>query len=248
MLVCKLGGILVLKLSSLTKNYDGKKLAVDNINLTVNHGEIFGFIGPNGAGKTTTIKMITGMLLPTSGQVTIDNEDINKNPVQAKTKFTFVPDHPEIFDAISGFDYLNFIGDIYGIPQDVRKKRIEKYTKTFEIYDSLGKAISSFSHGMKQKLLISGALLPNPKLFILDEPLVGLDPRSAKILKDIMREHCQAGGTVFFSSHVLEVVENLCDRIAIIKDGKIIALGTIDQIKDQDESLEEMFLELTENE
>jgi ABC-2 type transport system ATP-binding protein len=238
----------VLKLSNLTKNYDGKKLAVDSIDLTVNHGEIFGFIGPNGAGKTTTIKMITGMLLPTSGQVLIDNVDICKDPVKAKNKFTFVPDHPEIFDSISGFDYLNFIGDIYGIDQDIRQQRIEKYTKTFEIYDSLGKAVSSYSHGMKQKLLISGALLPNPKLFILDEPLVGLDPRSARILKDIMREHCQTGGTVFFSSHVLEVVENLCDRIAIIKDGKIIALGTIDQIKDQDESLEEMFLELTENE
>ncbi|WP_243259140.1 ABC transporter ATP-binding protein [Clostridium sp. 'deep sea'] len=238
----------MLKLSSLTKNYDGKKLAVDSIDLSVNHGEIFGFIGPNGAGKTTTIKMITGMLLPTSGQVLIDNVDISKEPVKAKNKFTFVPDHPEIFDSISGFDYLNFIGDIYGINQDIRQQRIEKYAKTFEIYDSLGKAVSSYSHGMKQKLLISGALLPNPKLFILDEPLVGLDPRSARILKDIMREHCQTGGTVFFSSHVLEVVENLCDRIAIIKDGKIIALGTIDQIKDQDESLEEMFLELTENE
>ena len=238
----------MLKLSNLTKNYDGKKLAVDSIDLTVNHGEIFGFIGPNGAGKTTTIKMITGMLLPTSGQVLIDNVDISKEPVVAKNKFTFVPDHPEIFDSISGFDYLNFIGDIYGINQDIRQQRIEKYTKTFEIYDSLGKAVSSYSHGMKQKLLISGALLPNPKLFILDEPLVGLDPRSARILKDIMREHCQMGGTVFFSSHVLEVVENLCDRIAIIKDGKIIALGTIDQIKDQDESLEEIFLELTENE
>jgi ABC-2 type transport system ATP-binding protein len=238
----------VLKLSNLTKNYDGKKLAVNKIDLTVKHGEIFGFIGPNGAGKTTTIKMITGMLLPTSGQVLIDNVDISKNAVEAKSKFTFVPDHPEIFDAISGFDYLNFIGDIYGIPKDTRKQRIEKFTKAFEIYDSLGKSVSSYSHGMKQKLLISGALLPNPKLFILDEPLVGLDPRSARILKDIMRDHCRAGGTVFFSSHVLEVVENLCDRIAIIKNGEIIALGTIDEIKDQDVSLEEMFLELTENE
>lgn len=239
---------MMLQLVDLSKNYDGKKLAVDQVNLTVNEGEIFGFIGPNGAGKTTTIKMVTGMLLPTTGKVQIDKIDVCKQPVQAKRRFTFVPDHPEIFDAISGFDYLNFIGDIYQVPKDVRKERIEQYTVPFGIFDDLGKSVGSFSHGMKQKLLISGALLPQPKLFILDEPLVGLDPRSARMLKDIMREHCSQGGTVFFSSHVLEVVENLCDRIAIIKDGSLIAVGTVEEIKAQAGSLEEIFLEMTEDE
>ena len=238
----------MLRLVDLTKNYDGKKLAVDGINLNVSPGEIFGFIGPNGAGKTTTIKMITGMLLPTSGKVFVDNVDVRNRPVEAKKRFAFVPDHAEIFDSISGFDYLNFIGDIYNVSKNLRQKRIEQFTVPFGIYEDLGKAISSFSHGMKQKLMISGALLTKPKLFILDEPLVGLDPKSAKMLKDIMKEHCAAGGTVFFSSHVLEVVENLCDRIAIIQDGRIIAMGTVADIKAQGGSLEDIFLELTENE
>lgn len=238
----------MLRLVDLTKNYDGKKLAVDGINLDVSSGEIFGFIGPNGAGKTTTIKMITGMLLPTSGKVFVDNVDVRNRPVEAKKRFAFVPGHAEIFDSISGFDYLNFIGDIYNVSKNLRQKRIEQFTVPFGIYEDLGKAISSFSHGMKQKLMISGALLSKPKLFILDEPLVGLDPKSAKMLKDIMKEHCAAGGTVFFSSHVLEVVENLCDRIAIIQDGRIIAMGTVADIKAQGGSLEDIFLELTENE
>jgi len=238
----------LLKLMNLTKNYDGKKLAVDGIDLQVEPGEIFGFIGPNGAGKTTTINMITGLLFPTDGQVLINNVDVQQDPVAAKKQFTFVPDHPEIFDAISGFDYLNFIGDIYGVPAELRKIKIEKFTKPFGIYENLGQAINSYSHGMKQKLLISGALLPDPQLFILDEPLAGLDPRSARMLKDLMKEHCAKGGTVFFSSHVLEVVEDLCDRIAIIKNGKIIALGTVDEIRAKSASLEDIFLELTEDE
>ncbi len=238
----------MLKLMNLTKNYDGKKLAVDGIDLQVEPGEIFGFIGPNGAGKTTTINMITGLLFPTDGQVLINNVDVQQDPVAAKKQFTFVPDHPEIFDAISGFDYLNFIGDIYGVPAELRKIKIEKFTKPFGIYENLGQAINSYSHGMKQKLLISGALLPDPQLFILDEPLAGLDPRSARMLKDLMKEHCAKGGTVFFSSHVLEVVEDLCDRIAIIKNGKIIALGTVDEIRAKSASLEDIFLELTEDE
>ena len=238
----------MLKLMNLTKNYDGKKLAVDGIDLQVDPGEIFGFIGPNGAGKTTTINMITGLLFPTDGQVLINNVDVQQDPVAAKKQFTFVPDHPEIFDAISGFDYLNFIGDIYGVPAELRKIKIEKFTKPFGIYENLGQAINSYSHGMKQKLLISGALLPDPQLFILDEPLAGLDPRSARMLKDLMKEHCAKGGTVFFSSHVLEVVEDLCDRIAIIKNGKIIALGTVDEIRAKSASLEDIFLELTEDE
>jgi ABC-2 type transport system ATP-binding protein len=238
----------MLKLSSVKKVYDNKTLAVDSIDLHVKPGEIFGFIGPNGAGKTTTIKMITGMLRPTEGSISIDGVDVSSNPIEAKKKFTFVPDRPEIFDSITGYDYLNFIGDIYKVPMDNRKERFEKFTIPFDINDDLGKPINSFSHGMRQKLLISGALLPNPKLFILDEPLTGLDPKSARLLKDIMREHCNEGGTVFFSSHVLEVVENLCDRIAIINKGKIISIGTVEEIKAKGESLEEIFLEMTKDE
>ncbi len=238
----------MLDISNLTKIYDGNVLAVDQIDLNVEAGEIFGFIGPNGAGKTTTIKMMTGMLNPNSGSVKMDGLDIQKNPIEAKSKFTFVPDRPEIFDAITGYDYLNFIGDIYRVPVGERKERFEKFTIPFEINKDLGKPINTFSHGMRQKLLISGALLPNPKLFILDEPLTGLDPKSSRLLKDIMREHCNQGGTVFFSSHVLEVVENLCDRIAIINRGKIIAIGTVSQIKAQGDSLEDIFLEMTKDE
>ncbi len=238
----------MLKLSNLTKVYDEKVLAVDDIDLRVESGEIFGFIGPNGAGKTTTIKMITGMLNPNSGKIEIDGIDIQHEPIEAKRKFTYVPDRPEIFDAITGYDYLNFIGDIYKVPAAERQPRFEKFTIPFEINKDLGKPINTFSHGMRQKLLISGALLPNPKLFILDEPLTGLDPKSARLLKDIMREHCSNGGTVFFSSHVLEVVENLCDRIAIINKGRIISIGTVGEIRAHGTSLEEIFLEMTRDE
>lgn len=239
----------MLVLKNVTKVYDGVKKAVDNLSLEIKQGEIFGFLGPNGAGKTTTIQMITGILAPTKGQITINKHDIVKKPIAAKMNFTYVPDHPEIFNSIKGIDYLNFIADIYGVSIEERKQQIEKYTKSFEIYQALTQPINSYSHGMQQKLLISGALLPNPKLFILDEPLGGLDPHSAKMLKDMMREHCKNGGTVFFSSHVLEVVENLCDRVAIINKGKLIACDTLKNIKqNSDSTLEEIFLELTKHE
>ncbi|MGM0411185.1 MAG: ABC transporter ATP-binding protein [Bacillota bacterium] len=239
----------MLKLDSVTKIYDGETKAVDNLNLEVKKGEIFGFLGPNGAGKTTTIKMITGILEATAGKITIGGHDIEKDTIEAKKTFSYVPDHPEIFDSIRGIDYLNFIADIYDVSEKKREEKINKFTKNFEIYNDLTKAINSYSHGMKQKLLISGALLVDPELFILDEPLGGLDPRSARILKDLMREHCANGGTVFFSSHVLEVVENICDRIGIINKGELIAYGDLEEIKEnKDRSLEELFLELTENE
>lgn len=239
----------MLELKEVTKSYDGKKNAVDNLSLKVEKGEIFGFLGPNGAGKTTTIRMITGILAPTSGDIWVNGYHISNQPIEAKKNFTYVPDHPEIFDAIKGIDYLNFIADMYEIEVPVRKERIEKYTREFEIYDVLTDPINSYSHGMKQKLIISGALLPDPALFILDEPMVGLDPRSARILKNIMREHCDNGGTVFFSSHVLEVVENLCDRVAIINRGRLIACDTLKKIKQHtDNTLEDIFLELTEDE
>lgn len=239
----------MLSIKKVTKSYDGKRNAIEELSLNINQGEIFGFLGPNGAGKTTTIRMITGILEPTEGEILVNGFDITKNPIEAKKSFTYVPDHPEIFKSIKGIDYLNFIGDMYEVPVSERKQRIEKFTKDFEIYDALTKPINSYSHGMMQKLLISGALLPKPKLFILDEPLGGLDPRSAKILKSMMNEHCENGGTVFFSSHVLEVVENLCDRVAIINNGKLIACDTLENLKNtSNNTLEDIFLELTDNE
>ncbi|MCR1898526.1 ABC transporter ATP-binding protein [Irregularibacter muris] len=239
----------MLSLKNVSKSYDNKKNAVDSLNLEVKKGEIMGFIGPNGAGKTTAIKMITGILSPSEGEITINGVDIDKSPLRAKINFTYVPDHPAIFDAIKGIDYLNFIADMYDVAVEQRRERIERFTKAFQIDHALGQPINSFSHGMKQKLLVSGALIPDPKLFILDEPLVGLDPQSAKILKDVMKEHCNNGGTVFFSSHVLEVVENLCDRVAIINKGKLIACDTPENIKkNTNATLEQIFLEMTKDE
>lgn len=238
----------MLVLKNVTKSYDGEKKAVDGLSLKVKAGEIFGFIGPNGAGKTTTIKMITGILGPTSGKIMINGIDIEESPVEAKLNFTYVPDHPEIFSSIRGIDYLNFIADMYEVPVAKRQVRVEKYAKTFTLNDELDQLINTYSHGMKQKLLICGALLPNPRLFILDEPLVGLDPLGARKLKDIMREHCRQGGTVFFSSHHLEVVENICDRVAVINKGRLVACDRLETIKEESgHNLEQIFLELTKN-
>ena len=245
----KKGGEKMLELNNVVKVYEGNTKAVDDLSLSIKKGEIFGFLGPNGAGKTTTLRMITGILASTGGQITINGCDISQEPIKAKNNFTYVPDHPEIFNSIRGIDYLNFIADMYEVSVKERKNRIEKYTRDFEIYDDLTQMVSSYSHGMKQKLLISGALLPNPELFVLDEPLGGLDPKSSRILKNMMREHCDNGGTVFFSSHLLEIVENLCDRVGIIKEGELIACDTLENIKkNKDETLEDIFLELTEHE
>ncbi len=239
----------MLNIKNVTKVYSQGKKAVDELVLDIGEGEIFGFIGPNGAGKTTTLKMITGIIAPTSGEIHIDGHSIKTDAVAAKKGFTFVPDHPEVYDAIKGIDYLNFIADMYEVSKSDRKERIKRYTKLFQIDDALTQTINAYSHGMRQKLMICGALLPKPKLFILDEPHVGLDPHSAKVLKDLMKEHCEAGGTVLFSSHVLEVVENLCDRVAIIHKGKLIACGSLEEIKqDRTVSLEEIFLEMTKDE
>ena len=242
----------MLKLKNLSKTYSkGQVKAVDNVNLEVKPGEIFGFLGPNGAGKTTTIKMIVGLLKPDEGNVFIDDIDVWENPLEAKKKISYVPDTPEVYDKLKGIEYLNFIADVYGIPKDVRQERIEKYLDIFELKAAVGNIIGSYSHGMKQKLVLISALIHDPELFILDEPMVGLDPRSSFNLKEIMRERCKEGKTVFFSTHVLEVAEKLCDRIAIINKGKIIALGTMDELRSAAEdkgSLEKIFLELTENE
>lgn len=239
----------MLQVKGVTKVYSNDKKAVDHLDLEIRKGEIFGFIGPNGAGKTTTLKMITGIISPSEGDLLVDGHSIRTDAVAAKKGFTFVPDHPEIYDAVKGIDYLNFIADMYEVSKADRQARVEKFTKMFQINDALTQPVNSYSHGMRQKLMICGALLPNPKLFILDEPHVGLDPHSAKVLKDLMKEHCAEGGTVLFSSHVLEVVENLCDRVAIIHKGKLIALGTPEEIKkDTTATLEDIFLEMTKDE
>lgn len=242
----------MLKLKNLSKTYSkGQIKAVDNINLEVKPGEIFGFLGPNGAGKTTTIKMIVGLLKPDEGNVYIDGIDVWENPLEAKKKISYVPDTPEVYDKLKGIEYLNFIADIYGVPKDIRQERIEKYLDIFELENAIGNIIGSYSHGMKQKLVLISALIHEPELFILDEPMVGLDPKSSFNLKEIMRQRCKEGKTVFFSTHVLEVAEKLCDRIAIINKGKIIALGTMDELRsaaEDKESLEKIFLELTDDE
>ncbi|NLY68023.1 MAG: ABC transporter ATP-binding protein [Tissierellia bacterium] len=242
----------MLELKNISKTYGkGEVKAVDNISLEVKPGEIFGFLGPNGAGKTTTIKMIVGLLKPDSGKIFLDNIDVWENPLEAKSKISFVPDTPQVYDKLKGIEYLNFIADIYDIPKDIRQERIEKYLDIFQLKDAIGDIIGSYSHGMRQKLVLISALINDPKLFILDEPMVGLDPRSSFQLKEIMREKCNEGKIVFFSTHVLEVAEKLCDRIAIINKGKIIAAGTMDELRQhskEKESLENIFLELTENE
>lgn len=241
-----------MRLQNVSKTYSkGNIKAVDNISLDIKSGEIFGFLGPNGAGKTTTIKMIVGLLKPDSGSISIDEIDVWENPLEAKKQISFVPDTPELYDKLKGIEYLNFIADVYAIPKDIRKERIEKYLDVFGLKDAVGDIIGSYSHGMKQKLTLISALIHDPKLFILDEPMVGLDPKASFQLKEIMRARCSEGKTVFFSTHVLEVAEKLCDRIAIINKGKIVALGTMEELRShakEKESLENIFLELTDNE
>lgn len=242
----------LLQLKNISKTYSkGNVKAVDNINLEIKSGEIFGFLGPNGAGKSTTIKMIVGLLKPDEGNIVLDGINVWEEPLKAKSMISYVPDNPEIYDRLNGIDYLNFIADMYGISKEVRKERIEYYTDLFNIKDSLGDIINSYSHGMKQKLVLTSALLNDPKLFILDEPMVGLDPKSSFNIKEIMRKMCDEGRTVFFSTHVMEVAEKICDRIAIINKGKIVALGTMEELRvhaKERESLENIFLELTEDE
>ena len=239
----------MIEINGISKSYIKGKKSVDNLNLEIRDGEIFGFLGPNGAGKTTTIKMLTGILNIDEGDVLIDGQSIIKNPVAAKKNFGFVPDSPDMFLKLKGIEYLNFIGDIYKVDTDIRKERIEKLAKGFGIYENLNNLIQSYSHGMRQKILIIGVLLHEPKNWILDEPLTGLDPKSAFDLKEMMKEHKRKGNSVFFSTHVLEVAEKLCDRIGIINNGKLIFVGTYEEMKKKFQgtnSLEEIFLEITE--
>lgn len=239
----------MIQINNITKSYVKGKKSIDNLNLEIRDGEIFGFLGPNGAGKTTTIKMITGILNPDEGDILIDNVSIQKNPLEAKKKFGFVPDSPDMFLRLKGIEYLNFLADIYEIPSDIRKQRIEELTKKFEIQDALQSQIQTYSHGMRQKIVIVGVLLNNPKNWILDEPMTGLDPKSSFDLKEMMRKHSREGNTVFFSTHVLEVAEKLCDRIGIINKGKLVFVGTYEEMKQKFEgkgTLEELFLEITD--
>ena len=237
----------MLKISNLSKSYaKGNKKAVDSLNLEIKNGEVFGFIGPNGAGKTTTIKMITGILNPDRGEIEINGHSLKDDPIAAKMSMGYVPDNHDIYEMLTGREYLSFMADMYNVPMRERKERIERYLSQFELDKAVDSQIKSYSHGMKQKLVITGALLHEPALWILDEPLVGLDPRSAMLLKEQMRAHCSAGNTVFFSTHVLEVAERLCDRIGIIDHGRLIAVGTLDELRSNSgETLESIFLERT---
>ena len=237
----------MLKISNLSKSYaKGTKKAVDSLNLKIKNGEIFGFIGPNGAGKTTTIKMITGILIPDEGEIEINGHSLKSDPIAAKMSMGYVPDNHDIYEMLTGREYLSFMADMYDVPMLKRQERMEQFLKQFELDKAVDSQIKSYSHGMKQKLVITGALLHDPALWILDEPLVGLDPRSAMLLKEQMRAHCAAGNTVFFSTHVLEVAERLCDRIGIVDKGKLIAVGTLDELRSSSgETLESIFLERT---
>jgi ABC-2 type transport system ATP-binding protein len=244
-------GITMIKLENISKSYVKGKKSVDSLNLEIKDGEIFGFLGPNGAGKTTTIKMITGILNADEGKILVDDKDIKKDSISAKKTIGFVPDTPDIFLKLKGIEYLNFMGDIYEVPKEIRKQRIEDLTKKFEIYDNLNEEMQGYSHGMRQKIILCGALLNNPKNWILDEPMTGLDPKASYDLKEMMRKHAKEGNCVFFSTHVLEVAEKLCDRVGIINKGKLIFVGTFEEMKTKlkdNGTLEELFLEITQDE
>lgn len=232
----------MLTIKNLTKRY-GNKAAVDDLTLHIAPGEIYGFIGHNGAGKTTTIKACCGIISFDDGEILVDGVSIKTNPIECKKKLAYIPDNPDLYDFLSGIKYLNFVADIYGIPKGERNSLIKKYADMFELTDSLADPISNYSHGMKQKLAIISALIRKPKLMILDEPFVGLDPKASHILKEIMAELCRNGGAIFFSTHVLEVAEKLCTKVAIIKDGKLVISGNTAEVIGN-ASLESVFLEL----
>lgn len=234
----------MLRIEHLTKKY-GDKTAVKDITIHINSGEIYGFIGHNGAGKTTTLKSVVGILDFEQGEILIDGESIKEKPLECKRKIAYIPDNPDLYEFMTGIKYLNFIADIFGVSESDRQERIRKYADVFELTSDLAQPIASYSHGMKQKLAIISAWIHEPKLIIMDEPFVGLDPKATHILKNMMHELCDKGGAIFFSTHVLEVAEKLCDKVAIIKRGELIRQGTMEEVKG-DDSLEEVFLELEE--
>jgi ABC-2 type transport system ATP-binding protein len=234
----------MLKINHLTKTY-GDKRAVDDLTLHIRPGEIYGFIGHNGAGKTTTIKAVSGILQFDSGEIFVDGKSVNTDPLGCKKVLAYIPDNPDMYEFLSGIKYLNFIADVFGVPAKVRQERIHHYADMFELTSDLAQPVTAYSHGMKQKLALISALLHDPKLMIMDEPFVGLDPIASHTLKTIMREKCSAGGAIFFSTHVLEVAEKLCDKVAIIRNGRLVVSGTMDEVKGNS-SLESVFLELEE--
>ena len=232
----------MLKIEHLTKIYGDKK-AVDDLSIHIRPGEIYGFIGHNGAGKTTTLKACCGILQYDSGEITVDGVSVKQDPIKCKSKIAYIPDNPDLYEFMTGIQFLNFVADVFGVGAAERKERIEKYASAFEITGDLGTPISSYSHGMKQKLAIISALIHEPKLIIMDEPFVGLDPKASHLLKEIMRDMCAKGSAIFFSTHVLDVAEKLCDKVAIIKGGRLIRSGSMEEVKG-DTSLEEVFLDL----
>lgn len=237
----------MIKIESVTKEYKKNKKVIDNLNLEIRDGEIFGFLGPNGAGKTTTIKMMTGILEINKGDIFIDNKSITKQPIEAKKRIGLVSDNPDVFLKLKGIEYLNFIADVYEVSTDDRQKEIKELAQKFEIFNVLDNKIESYSHGMRQKLIIISTLLHKPQNWILDEPMTGLDPKSSFELKNIMKEYAKNGNTVFFSTHILDVAERLCDRIGIIDKGKLLFVGTYEDLKNElkeKKSLEELFMEL----
>ena len=234
----------MLNISHLTKTY-GEKKAVDDLSLHIAPGEIYGFIGHNGAGKTTLLKSVVGILQFDSGEITINGHSVRDEPLECKKLLAYIPDNPDLYEFMTGIQFLNFIADIFEVPADVRRERIDRYAGIFELSGDLASPVSAYSHGMKQKLAVISALLHDPKLIIMDEPFVGLDPKASHTLKEIMRDICDAGGAIFFSTHVLEVAEKLCDKIAIIRNGVLIRSGTMEEVKG-DDSLEDVFLELEE--
>ena len=235
----------MIEIKNVTKIYNGEKKAINEVSFKVNSGEIFGFIGHNGAGKTTMIKMIVGILNIDEGDVFINDKSIKSNPIECKMNMAYVPDNPDLYENMKAIDFINFICDMYEIDTNTRKENIKKYSKMFEIENKLGDDISSFSHGMKQKVALIAALAHNPKVLIMDEPFVGLDPKAVYDMKELMKQMAKDGKTVFFSTHILDVAEKLCDRVAIIKNGNIVKIGKMKDIKG-DESLEQVFLELGE--
>ena len=240
----------MIKIKNVSKEYVLGIKVVKDLNLEIRPGDIFGFLGPNGAGKTTTLKMITGVSSISEGCIEINGYDVTKEPLESKKQFGFVPDNPDVFLRLKGLEYLRFIARVYGVDAKEADQKIEEFAKRFEIYDALNKQINDYSHGMRQKIVLIGALIHNPKVWILDEPLTGLDPQSSFLLKEMMREHVSQGNTVLFSTHVLEVAEKLVDRIGVISKGELIFVGTIEELKEKynardDESLEQLFLELT---
>ncbi len=245
-----MGSLPALAIEGVRKTYRGsERAAVDGLDLTVHQGEIFGFLGPNGAGKTTTIKMVVGLLRPDAGRILVGARDAVREPLEVKRRLGYVPDNPDLYDRLTGLEFLNLLADVFGVSAADRRRRFAELLDTFELAGAAGDLIQSYSHGMKQKLALTGALFHEPDLLILDEPMVGLDPRSAHLFKEIMRRHCDRGRTVFFSTHILEVAERLCDRVGIIRQGKLIACGTPAELRNQGgagESLEDVFLELTE--